>query len=93
MSEVEYREPFADFNDLCMILGEIPHKKDCDTTELLHIVSDCLRFEAEKVGKNLDEMITKNRALAQVAKSVVADVVGRYLSTSTNQEPMTQVSH
>lgn len=91
MSALEERKPFADLTDLVMIWGE-PENGGRDINQILLIVSDGLRIEAEKVGKNLDDMINKNPALALVAKSVVVDVVGRYLATSTHQEPMTQVS-
>lgn len=57
---------------------------------LLDVISDSLRIEADKVGKDLDEMILNNTALVNVAKSVTVDVVARTLMTSTTQEPMTQ---
>ncbi len=57
---------------------------------LLEVVSDSLRSEAIKVGKDLDMMVAVSSALASVAKSVTVDVVARTLMTSTNQEPMTQ---
>lgn len=60
--------------------------------ELLEVVSDSLRYEAEKVGKNLDEMVERNSHLKTVAKSVTVDVVARTLMTSTDSEPMTQRS-
>lgn len=60
--------------------------------ELLPVISDSLRYEAQKVGKNLDDMISSNAALATVAKSVTVDVVARTLMTSTDAEPMTQIS-
>ena len=60
--------------------------------ELLPIISASLRTEAEKVGKDLDEMIEKSEDLALVAKSVTVDVVARTLMTSTDAEPMTQMS-
>ena len=44
------------------------------------------------VGKNLDEMIEKDEVLNEVVKSVTVDIVMRELMTSTNQEPMTQVT-
>ena len=56
------------------------------------IVSDSLRYEAFKVGQDLDAMIDKNPFLANVAKSVTVDVVARVLMTSTTNEPMTQFS-
>lgn len=59
---------------------------------LLEIVSDSLRVEADKVGKNLDEMSADSGAYASVLKSVTVDVVARTLMTSTDQEPMTQMT-
>lgn len=61
-------------------------------TDLLKVVSDSLRIEADKVGKDLDVMIADKPALATVAKSVVVDIVARTLMTSTDQEPMTQMT-
>ena len=60
--------------------------------KLLPVISDCLRFEAKKVGKNLDEMIKNNPEIGSVAKSVTVDVTARTLMTSTNSEPMTQTT-
>ncbi|WP_318586380.1 phage Gp19/Gp15/Gp42 family protein [[Clostridium] scindens] len=60
--------------------------------QLLELVSDSLRYEAKKVGKDLDDMISKEAVLASVAKSVTVDVVARTLMTSTDAEPMSQVS-
>ena len=61
-------------------------------TALLPVISDSLRYEAKKVGKDLDAMIEKDAELASVAKSVTADVVARTLNTSTTAEPMSQMS-
>lgn len=60
--------------------------------KLIPLVSARLRSEAKKVGKNLDEMISSDPDLADVAKSVTVDVVTRMLLTSTTDEPMTQIS-
>ena len=59
---------------------------------LIPIICDSLRYEAEKVGKDLDAMVAENPSLASVAKSVTVDVVARTLMTSTDQEPATQFS-
>lgn len=59
---------------------------------LLKVVSDSLRYEAKKVGKDLDDMVKCDSAFSNVAKSVTVDVVARTLMTSTNSEPMTQLS-
>lgn len=60
--------------------------------EMPKVVSDCLRVEAKKVGRDLDKMISDDPELLTVTKSVVADVIVRYLATSQTQEPMTQFS-
>ena len=77
----------ADLSDLWRDL-----KSSERSEKLLEIVSDSLRYEATKVGKNLDEMIAENPALATVAKSVTIDVTARALMTSTDTEPLTQIS-
>lgn len=59
---------------------------------LLETVSDSLRVEANKVGKDLDVMVAESVSYANVAKSVTVDVVARTLMTATDQEPMTQVT-
>ena len=79
----------TDVEDLFRPLSE-DEKRRAD--KLIVVVSDSLRLEADKVGRDLDEMIKKKPSLLSVAKSVVVDVVARTLMTSTNQEPMTQMS-
>ena len=59
---------------------------------LLEIVSDSLRVEADNVGNNLDGLAADSDAYASVLKSVTVDVVARTLMTSTDQEPMTQMT-
>jgi hypothetical protein len=59
---------------------------------LLPVVSDILREEARRAGKDLDEMVKNNEVYANVVKSVVVDIIARTLLTSTEDEPMTQVS-
>ena len=59
---------------------------------LLKVVSDSLREEAKKVGRDLDVMVAESASYANVVKSVVVDIVARTLMTSTDQEPMTQIA-
>lgn len=64
-----------------------------DKTEaLIPIVEDTLRQEAKKVSKDLDQMIKNGDLLPNVLKSVIVDIVGRVLVTSTDSEPLTQFS-
>ncbi|MBS4750973.1 phage Gp19/Gp15/Gp42 family protein [Carnobacteriaceae bacterium zg-ZUI78] len=83
---------FATLIDLETLWRSLNNDEEDRAEKLLEVVSDTLRIEAEKVGKNLDDLVTKSSAFQNVVKSVVVDVVARTLMTSTNQEPMTQVA-
>ena len=85
-------EAFATVQDVIDLWRPLTADEEERTENLLQIISDSLRYEADKVGKDLDSMIANNSALANVAKSVTVDVVARTLMTSTNAEPMTQYS-
>ena len=52
--------------------------------KLLEVVSDRLRFEAEKVGKNLDDMISDSEVYAKVVASVIAGIVERTVKLAGN---------
>lgn len=83
---------FATVGDINGLWRQLSCKEAERAEKLLPIVSDCLRYEAAKVGKNLDKMIKEIPSLSNIAKSVTVDVVTRALMTSTNSEPMTQMS-
>ena len=83
---------FATKGDLETLWRRLNQEEDERATQLLAVVSDSLRVEADKVGKDLDQMAKENEAYGNVVKSVVVDVVARTLMTSTKQEPMTQFS-
>lgn len=86
-------EPFATIEDLHQLWRKTENQEETARAEhLLRVVSDCLRAEAEKVGKDLDEWLKAKDFRVTVAKSVTVDVVARTLMTSTNQEPMTQMA-
>lgn len=83
---------FATIQDITSLFRALTSAESTRATALLPVVSDNLREEAKKVGKNLDLMIEESPSYANVVKSVTVDIVARTLLTSTNQEPMTQVS-
>lgn len=60
--------------------------------KLLEVISDSLRYEAVKVGKDLDTMMEQTPILVNVVKSVTVDVAARTLMTSTDGEPLSQMS-
>jgi len=84
--------PFANIDDLTNLWRPMTPDEQIRAEALLPVVSDNLRIEADKVGKDLDEMVADNETYANVVKSVVVDIIARTLMTSTNQEPMTQMS-
>lgn len=83
---------FASKDDLERLWRSLKPAEEERAEALLEIVSDSLRFEGEKVGKDLDQQAADSVAFASVLKSVTVDVVARTLMTSTNQEPMTQMT-
>ena len=83
---------FATIEDINTLWRPMTTDESTRADALLPIVSDSLREEAIKVGKDLDAMIEERPTLASVAKSVTVDVVARALMTSTNSEPATQFS-
>lgn len=84
---------FATINDLIKLWRPLKNQTETEkATELLNVVSDSLREEAKRVGKDLDEMVSESTSYANVVKSVTVDIVARTLMTATDQEPMTQMS-
>lgn len=83
-------ESFAAIEDIEDLWRKLTPEEAGRADKLLPVVSDSLRYEASKVGKDLDSMMKDTPGLENVAKSVTVDVVARTLMTSTNSEPMTQ---
>lgn len=83
---------FATVNDMTLLWRKMTAEEQSRAAALLDLVSDSLRAEAGKVGKDLDKMLAENPYLASVARSVTVDVVARTLMTSTDQEPLSQFS-
>lgn len=83
---------YATVDDVRQLWREMTEAETDKAGYLLQVVSASLRTEAKKVGKDLDAMIAEDEDLAVVARSVTVDIVARNLMTSTNQEPMTQMS-
>lgn len=84
-------EPFATIEDLTKLWRTLKTDETQRAESLLSVVSDSLRVEANKIGKDLDQMIAESPAYyGNVVKSVTVDIVARTLMTSTDQEPITQ---
>lgn len=83
---------YATIEDLETMWRPMTTEEKARAGRLLNTVSASLRVEARKVGKDLDKMIERDEDLVEIAKSVTVDVVARTLMTSTDSEPMSQVT-
>ena len=84
--------PFATVDDLSALWRPMTPAERERAAALLPLVSDSLREEARKVGKDLDSEILERASFASVVKSVTVDVTARALMTPSNEAPMTQQS-
>lgn len=82
---------YATVDDIMTMWRKLTLEEAEKATALIPTVGAALRLEAEKVGKDLDEM-AKDPTYAVVLKSVVVDIVSRMLLASTEDAPMTQES-
>ena len=84
---------FATLEDVTAITGKTYSSADEDRIDtLLPLVSDALRQEAVKVGKDLDAMYAASESYASVVKLVTVDIVSRAMRQSMDGDPMTQES-
>jgi hypothetical protein len=83
---------FATLEDMTILWRVMTPSEEKRADALLKVVSDSLRVEASRAGKNLDVLVEADSAYASVVKSVTVDVVARTLMTSTNSEPLSQMS-
>lgn len=83
---------FATIDDMTLLWRKMTTEEQARAAALLETVSDSLRIEADKVGKDLDSMVRSSIHFKAVARSVTVDVVARTLMTSTDQEPLSQFS-
>lgn len=85
-------KPFATMEEMAALWRPMSPAEQERAEQLLPVISDSLRYEAVKVGKDLDAMIEQTPIMANVVKSVTVDVAARTLMTSTDGEPLSQMS-
>lgn len=84
---------FATITDVKNITGiDYDADEQARISALLPLVSDLIRTEGAKVGKNIDTLIAGDEAYASVVKLVTCDVVARVLRQSQTGDPMAQES-
>lgn len=81
---------FATVEDISTLWKPLTADEQTRAAALLPLISDALRNEAVKVGKNLDEMIQDDETYANVVKLVTVDVTVRVLRQNTSGDAMTQ---
>ena len=81
---------FATVEDIVHLKRTLTASEQERAGYLLPIVSDAIRFEARKVGKDADALVAEDTVFASIAKSVTVDVVMRELNTPGTQLPATQ---
>ncbi len=84
---------FATLQDVISISGATYTQAEQERINtLLPLVSDLIRNEGAKVGKDIDYTVEADAAYGNVVKLVTVDVVTRVLRQSTSGEPMAQES-
>lgn len=78
-------------DDLIKLFRPLQAEEVEKANSLIETVISDLKVKAKKVDMDLDEL-SKDNDYHNVLKSVVCDIVGRALMTSTDQEPMVQSS-
>lgn len=82
---------YTTVDDVNKLFRNLTNEESERAAELIPVIESSIRLEADNVGKDLEKLL-KDEHYKNVFKSVVVDVVGRTLMTSTDQEPMTQSS-
>lgn len=83
---------FATVEDIAALWRPLTAEEAERADALLPLISDALRQEAIKVGKDLDEMITADASYGSVVELVTVDVTARVLRQETSGDAMTQES-
>ena len=85
---------FATVEDVTTLWRPLTAAETERAEALLPLLSDALRVEAQKVGKDIDEMIEDDTsgAYGNTVKIVTVDILGRVLRQSTVDEPLSQES-
>lgn len=85
-------EAFATVEDVQTLWRPLTAEEQTRAGALLPLLSDTLRGEAQRVGKDLDAMAAADSTYESVLKLVTVDIVGRVLRQTTTGDAMTQES-
>lgn len=82
---------YCTVQDVIDLFRPLSQDEEARTEELIPVVTDALRLEAVKVGKDLD-VLAVDATYKDVLRSVIVDIVARILMTPTSGAPMSQYS-
>jgi hypothetical protein len=86
-------DAFVTVNEVVVLSGRSFTEPEIERLDvLIPLVSDALRQEAVKVGKDLDAMIAADASYGSVVKLVTVDVVIRAMRQDMTSDPLTQFS-
>ena len=83
---------YATVQDVINLKRPLTSEEQTRAGYLIPIISNLIRVEAQRTGRDYDQMIVDTPILADVAKSVTCDVVVRELNTPGTQLPATSYS-
>lgn len=83
---------YATVQDVINLKRPLTNDEQTRAGYLIPVISNLIRVEAMRTGRDYDAMIAATPILADVAKSVVCDVVIRELNTPGNQLPVASYS-
>ncbi|OOV79104.1 hypothetical protein BTA35_0217270, partial [Oceanospirillum linum] len=83
---------FATVEDVSLLWRPLTTDEMLRAEALLAVVSNTLRLEAEKVGKDLDQSFADSVSYASVLKAITVDIIARTLMTPTTGQLMVQES-
>ena len=92
MSTCNSLTPYATVQDVIALWRQLTPDEEERVDQLLPIISSELRYYADQVGRNLDDMIAEKPYLADIAKEVTVSAISRVLRQSTTGEVMSQES-
>ena len=83
---------YATVQDVINLKRSLTSEEQTRAGYLIPIISNLIRVEAQRTGRDYDQMIVETPILVDVAKSVTCDVVIREINTPGTQLPATSYS-
>ena len=83
---------YATVQDVINLKRSLTSEEQTRAGYLIPIISNLIRVEAQRTGRDYDHLIVETPILADVAKSVTCDVVIREINTPGTQLPATSYS-